>query len=146
VLTARMDLGKPGQDRSLLLARTTSISCVMEVIYDSNVDIIPSSGTQCIPHGHPEPCRMVQAAPGTPAHTNSLRDTSMEHHMPEELTAMRKAESGHLPASAFIMQPSRAEDGEGSCSLDVTSTSGFSLKRNVSTIGLAHHPMVSTRC
>jgi hypothetical protein len=117
----------------------------MEVIYDSNVDIKPFSGTQYILHGHPEPCRMVQAAPGTPAQTNSLCDVSVEYHMSEELTAMTKAESGHPPASAIIMQPSGAEDGEGSSSSNVTSASGFLLKRNSSIISFSRHPMVSTR-
>jgi hypothetical protein len=128
----------------VFLARTTSVTWVMEVIYDSNVDPKPSSGTQCIIHSHAEPCRRVQAAPGTPAHTNPLRDVPVGYDMREELTTVTKHDFGHPLASAFIMQPSESEDGEGSSSSNLTSTNSFSLKRNTSTIGLIRHPIVST--
>ena len=121
-------------------------SCTMEVLYDSEVDIKPSSGIQCIPYGHVEPFRMAQAAPGTPTHFSPLHDTSVKYHKPAELTTVTTAESGHPLASAFVMQSSSVEDGEGSSSSNVTLTSNFRLKRNASTVGLARHPMVSIRC
>jgi hypothetical protein len=118
---------------------------IMEIIYDSKVDITLPSGTQCITHGQAEHCRRAQAASGTPAYTNPLHDTSVEHHKPEELPTMTKADSDHHSALASIMR-SDVGDGEGSVSSNLTSTSSFLLKNNASTIGLASHPMVSTRC
>lgn len=114
----------------------------MEVVYDSEVNIKPSSGTQCIPHAHrhnAEPCQMAQVAPGTPTH-----DSSVEHHTTEDLTTVTTAESNHPLASAFVMQSSDVKDGEGSSSSNMTSKISLSLKRNASTVGLAWHLMVST--